>query len=99
GEPVYIIREGTLTLQSIKGVELGSDEFFGELRGRNVEHLGQIRAAILEDTGKISVFYFCDHEVKPGLPILPDEYNKKSDSIVKPGDYACARCGHLSSLK
>lgn len=98
GEPVYIIREGALTLESIKGIEMGSDEFFGELRGRNVDHLGQVRIAILEDTGKISVFYYPDDEVKAGLPILPDEYNKKTTSLSKPGDYACARCGHVFSL-
>jgi len=99
GEPVYIIRDGALTLESIKGIEMGSDEFFGELRGRNIEHLGQVRIAILEDTGKVNVFYYRDEEVKPGLPILPDEYNQKTTSLSEPGDYACARCGHIFPLQ
>lgn len=99
GEPVYIIREGALTLESVKGIEMGSDEFFGELRGQNVDHLGQVRVAILEDSGKISVFYYPDEDVKPGLPILPDEYNEKTITISKPGNYACARCGHVFSLQ
>ena len=99
GEPVYIIRDGVLTLESIKGVEMGSDEFFGGLRGNNVEHLGQVRIAVLEDTGKISVFYYRNEEVKPGLPILPDEYNQKTRSVSEPGDYACARCGHIYPLQ
>ena len=93
GEPIYIIKYGKLCFRRINGQELGSDEFFGELRGHNIEHLGQIRYAILEDTGKISVFYLPDDEVLPGLPILPDDYNQKQQQIIKPGLYACAKCG------
>lgn len=81
GKPVYIIREGQLCLEEI-GVDLGSDEFFGELRATHVEHLGQLRYVVLEDSGKLSVFYYADEEVKPGLPILPDEYGKKSKIIT-----------------
>jgi len=93
GKPIYIVKEGRLCMEEINGYEMGSDEFFGELRGHNIEHLGQIRYAILEDTGKVNVFYFQDDEVKSGLPILPDEYNKKGRQIKKSGLYACARCG------
>jgi uncharacterized membrane protein YcaP (DUF421 family) len=99
GKPNYIIRNGVLCYHEINGSELGSDEFFAELRGNNIEHLGQIRFAILEDTGKISVFYFPDEEVKPGLPILPDEYNRKTSSINRPGLFACAKCGSTYSLQ
>ena len=99
GEPIYIIRHGRLCLNEISGDELGSDEFFGELRGFNIEHLGQIRYAILEDTGKLSVFYYKDEEVKPGLPILPDEYGKKNCIIAKPGLFACANCGSTYQLQ
>ncbi len=99
GDPLYIIRNGVLCLNEANGDELGSDEFFGELRGNNVEHLGQIKFAILEDTGKVSVFYFRDEEVKPGLPILPDEYRQKSKSIKCAGLYACAKCGSTLKLQ
>lgn len=95
GEPLYIIREGMLCINEISGDEMGSDEFFGELRNQNVEHLGQVRYAILEDTGKLSVFYYADEEVKPGLPILPDDYCKKDKVIQETGLYACARCGNV----
>src|SRR5690606_24302919 len=98
GKPVYIIREGQLCLEEI-GVDLGSDEFFGELRATHVEHLGQLRYVVLEDSGKLSVFYYADEEVKPGLPILPDEYGKKSKIIEKSGLHSCARCGYTKSLE
>lgn len=98
GEPIYLLREGKICLNEIKGDEMGADEFFGELRGHNIDHLGQLRCVILEDTGKLSVFYFSDEEVRPGLPILPDDYNKKSSHIKHRGLYACARCGNTQTL-
>jgi uncharacterized membrane protein YcaP (DUF421 family) len=98
GEPMYLIREGKFCLHELKNDELGSDEFFGELRQRNIDHLGQIKYAILEDSGKISVFYYEDNHVKPGLPILPDEYNQKSSAITKEGLYACSKCGNTCQL-
>ena len=38
-------------------------EFFMELRVNSVEQLGQVRLAILETNGQISVFYYPDEEV------------------------------------
>lgn len=93
GEPLYLVRDGVMCMNEIKGDEMGADEFFGELRGHNIEHLGQLRYVILEDTGKLSIFYSRDADIKPGLPILPDEYRKKSKQISRPGIYSCARCG------
>ncbi len=97
GEPLYLLRNGKMCLNEIGGDEMGADEFFGELRGNNIEHLGQLRYVILEDTGKLSIFYYPEEEVRSGLPILPDDYFKKSIAIKKPGLYACARCGNTQT--
>lgn len=99
GEPHYIIRDGKLCLKEMPNDELGSDEFFSQLRAQSVEHLGQLRCVILEDTGRLSVFYYSDEEVRPGLPILPDEYRKKSRIIEDSGLYACAHCGNTVQLE
>lgn len=40
-------------------------EFFMELRLNSVEQLGQVRLAIMETNGQISVYYYSDDEVKP----------------------------------
>ena len=40
---------------------------------RGVEQLGQVRLAILETNGQISVYFFEDDKVKPGLLILPSD--------------------------
>jgi uncharacterized membrane protein YcaP (DUF421 family) len=98
GKPMYLIKGGQFCLKELNNDELGSDEFFGELRQRNIEHLGQVKYAILEDNGKISVFYYPDHEVKPGLPILPEAYDQKNSVIKKTGLYACSKCGTTSQL-
>lgn len=99
GQPIYLLRNGKMCLSEIDNDEMGADEFFGELRSQNVEHLGQLRYVILEDTGKLSVFYYPDDKVRPGLPVLPDDYNKKSSRIEQPGLYACARCGNTQPQK
>lgn len=43
-----------------------------ELRLNGVEQLGQVRLAILETNGQISVYFFENKDVKPGLSILPE---------------------------
>lgn len=94
GKPQYVIREGRLCIGEMPSDELGSDEFFGQLRSHSIEHLGQLRCVILEDTGNLSVFFYPDEEVRPGLPILPDEYFAKSQKIKMSGLYSCAHCGY-----
>ncbi len=48
-----------------------------ELRLRGVEQLGQVRLAILETNGQISVYFFEDDKVKPGLLILPSDCTQR----------------------
>lgn len=96
GKPHYVIRDGRLSIGEMPNDELGSEEFFGQLRAYSIEHLGQLRCVILEDTGRLSVFFYSDDEVKPGLPILPDEYYAKSYKIETAGVYACAHCGNTA---
>jgi len=98
GRPIYIVEEGIMTIKGDSKDSLSKYEFFAELREKGVEHLGQVKAAILETEGSISVFFFPDEEVKPGLPILPNEYNRNTDTIAEEGRYACIFCGTLRQL-
>lgn len=97
GTPFYIIEDGMFTLSEESDNNFAKDEFFSELRGQSVEHLGQIRAAILETSGMVSFFYYRDEEVKPGLPLLPKLYEAKSTGIDQPGEYACTSCGQVET--
>ena len=70
-------------------------EFFMELRLNSVEQLGQVRLAIMETNGQISVYYYPDDEVKPGLCILPDMLIERFKTVPESGEYACIRCSHV----
>lgn len=98
GRPIYIIKSGALCLAELNSKDLGSDEFFSQLRGHNIDQLGQVKCAVLETTGNLSVFYFSEEDVIPGLPILPDEYDKNSNVIKEAGLYACIKCGRTYDL-
>ncbi|MBC7914737.1 MAG: DUF421 domain-containing protein [Pyrinomonadaceae bacterium] len=98
GKPIYLIRDGKFAIEDFSKEDLSQDEFFAELRINNVEHLGQVRNAIIETSGSISLLYYEDKDVKAGLPLYPDLYHKKSVEINKPGLHACAHCGNTEEL-
>jgi uncharacterized membrane protein YcaP (DUF421 family) len=98
GDPIYIIEDGVFNLQA--GNETyAKDEFFSEMRQQSIEHLGQVRTAILETNGNVSFLYFEDEDVQLGLPVMPKLYRNKLTTIDKSGHYACAYCGNVESLE
>jgi uncharacterized membrane protein YcaP (DUF421 family) len=99
GKTECLINEGKFSVASFKKESLAQDEFFSELRIKSIEHLGQIKNAYLETSGEVSVFYYEDKEVKPGLPILPALFHKKSKTIPTAGFYSCTFCGHTEKQK
>ena len=52
GKSLYIVEDGLLVLDKIKGGEMSHDEFFAEMRQQGIEHLGQVRVGLLETDGK-----------------------------------------------
>ncbi|HEX8575304.1 MAG TPA: YetF domain-containing protein [Flavobacterium sp.] len=98
GKTECIIDEGKFSLPTFKKESLALDEFFAELRLRSVEHLGQVKNAFIETSGQISAFYYADHEVKYGLPILPALFNANSKIILQKGMYSCIFCGNTEEL-
>jgi uncharacterized membrane protein YcaP (DUF421 family) len=98
GEPLYIIEEGVFVLTQDSDQTFAKDEFFAEMRQQNIEHVGQVQAAVLETSGNVSFFYYADEEVKPGLPILPKVYQQRATSIKETGLYACTTCGQVEFI-
>jgi uncharacterized membrane protein YcaP (DUF421 family) len=96
GKTRCLIQNGQFSMTKFKKEALAQDEFFSELRLQGVEHLGQVKFAYIETSGEISVFFFKDEDVKPGLPILPYLYDQKSKHIPNSGRYACASCGEVA---
>ncbi|AUD01482.1 DUF421 domain-containing protein [Spirosoma pollinicola] len=95
GQPVYVIENGCILTRNFDREDLGLDDLFSDLRVEGIEHLGQVRTAILEPNGQLSVFQFNAEAVRPGLPILPNELKKHSEHIDQSGDYACCSCGNV----
>jgi uncharacterized membrane protein YcaP (DUF421 family) len=98
GTTVTLIHEGRFSVVKFEKEPMAQDEFFSELRLRSVEHLGQVRHAFLEPSGDISVYFYEDQDVKYGLPLLPEMFDKKSARIPNPGIYACAVCGNTKDI-
>jgi uncharacterized membrane protein YcaP (DUF421 family) len=99
GKSVYLIKEGAFNIDDFKKENFSTDEFFSELRQQSISHLGQIDKAILETSGNLSVFFYEDKDVKPGLPILPDLFEASYSSIEQPGVYACTFCGYVQHIR
>jgi uncharacterized membrane protein YcaP (DUF421 family) len=98
GNAEYIIEDGQFVLETMSKHTFARDEFFSEMRQQSIEHLGQVRIAILETTGSMSFFFYEDDEVVPGLPILPKMYNEMSNDIEESGKHACVKCGNVEDL-
>ena len=94
GKSICLIENGEFSIENFKKENLGSDEFFAELRLKGISHLGQIDQAIEEVSGEISVFYFEDEKVKYGLPIMPDSLCNPLKFIKNSGHYSCIFCGY-----
>ena len=99
GDPIHVIEDGEFVLSEQREPSYAKDEFFSEMRQQSIEHVGQVRVAILETSGSMSFYYFPDDEVKPGLPVLPKPYGKRSRVLVEAGDFACTSCGHVSRIE
>lgn len=98
GKPICLIDNGVFCIQDLKKESLGEDEFFAELRLRNISQLGQIEKAIEEISGEISVFYFENNDVKYGLPIMPGSLDKAIKFIPLKKHYSCTFCGYTEEL-
>lgn len=98
GEPVVIIRDGLYDIDALARKNISSDEFFMELRRQSVEHLGQVRLAILEVNGDVSLYFFDDSEVRAGLSVLPCPLRQNVGRPSTDGLYACNRCGFTQHL-
>ncbi|GAB4041569.1 DUF421 domain-containing protein [Spirosoma jeollabukense] len=98
GKTILLIEDGQFAIDEFKKEQLGQDEFFMELRERGIEHLGQVRRAYLESSGNVSLFFYEDEQVKPGLPILPELFCQKSVYSAQAGIYACSFCGQVETL-
>lgn len=98
GDVVTLIKDGRYVLESLHGLNISEDEFFMELRVNSVEHLGQVRLALIELDGQLSVYYYEDDAVKPGLSVLPAGHREDVITVPAAGLYACTHCGNTQHI-
>jgi len=99
GEAVCLIEDGTIKMESLERERLSQTELFDALRTQGIVHLGQVRAAYLERSGKISVI-----KARPthrGLCILPNETHAlKNENIhAEDSNLCCSNCGRRVDSK
>lgn len=99
GTATCLIEEGKFSIENVKKEALAQDEFFSELRLKSISHLGQVKLAIIETSGSISVFFYENTEVKYGLPILPSLFCNTLKEIKQSAHYSCSFCGYTTILK
>jgi uncharacterized membrane protein YcaP (DUF421 family) len=93
-----LVKDNRFAIENIKDEELGKDEIFSDLRMSGVSHLGQVEAAYIEASGKMSVYFLPDHKVTYGLPVRPELYEAQVIKINKTGIYSCGFCGYTEKL-
>ncbi|WP_425917140.1 DUF421 domain-containing protein [Acinetobacter sp. TSRC1-2] len=97
GKSLYIVEDGMLVLDKIKLGKMSHDEFFAEMRQQGIEHLGQVRAGLLETDGKFSILLFKSDEIRYGLPLFPKKY-KEVKQVESETYYACMYCGYVDYI-
>ena len=92
--------DGVLQVRAMAGVPMNPEEAFEALRLRDIEQLGQVRRAYIEQGGQISVLRWRPEETPPGLPLIPPwdlEQPPKwhADALPQAGGlrFCCANCG------
>ncbi|MCB2407625.1 DUF421 domain-containing protein [Hymenobacter lucidus] len=98
GKPVLLVEDGRICIEQFRQQNLTQKELFGELRQMQVEHLGQVRRAYIEATGDISIYFFSDEDVRPGLPIWPERLEQLHRRVPEADHYACCTCGQVQEL-
>jgi uncharacterized membrane protein YcaP (DUF421 family) len=68
--PTLLIHEGEIDEDALERENLSEAELFTALREQGVQHLGQVKLAYLEPSGRVTVFKAT--MARPGRSVLPD---------------------------
>ncbi|WP_409151892.1 DUF421 domain-containing protein [Sphingobacterium sp. BS-2] len=96
GKVLPVVKNGEFDIKHEKDNNFSQMEFFSELRNLNIEHLGQVKEAVLEIDGTLSVLFYPEDQVRYGLPLFPSLF-KSVDVSKGQGPFACMYCGHVVS--
>jgi uncharacterized membrane protein YcaP (DUF421 family) len=92
--PTLLVRDGRLEPRVIQGERIALDDLFADLREAGFDNLGDIRVAIIESSGNMSVFPSDRDPERPGMWLLPEDVEPPEARVVS-GFVACGRCGEV----
>lgn len=94
GNLTTVVAAGVLQLGHMQEAVLSQERLFAQLRGENLQHLGQVRCLFMEANGTFSLVE--EKAPQPGLSLIPgwDEEFRQAQPVA-PGKFACLTCGHV----
>ncbi|MEZ4677001.1 MAG: DUF421 domain-containing protein [Caldilineaceae bacterium] len=104
GAPVRLVHEGLIDHKNLQHLAINRDELFQYLRLQGIENLGTVRAAYMEQSGRLSIFQFAAGQAKAGLVIMPpwelDSPPWLGQGMTVEGSQmlGCVRCGYTSEF-
>lgn len=98
GKPAYLVQDGKICIDEFKRQPTALDEFFTELRLKGVSQPGQVKAAVPETSGEISIFFYADEDVQWGLCLLPKSFMAWRDNTEQHDIVACLKCAQTKPL-
>ncbi|MBL7706668.1 MAG: DUF421 domain-containing protein [Taibaiella sp.] len=96
GSAMVIVEEGMFDIEGNRNADFSQNEFFAELRNQSIEHLGQVRLALLEVDGSMSILKYDEANTRYGLPLFPNAHKAIDPRTAEP-PYACMFCGNIAS--
>lgn len=93
GDATMLVQDGRLAQSHLRHAELSRARIFSELRALDVQHLGELRRAWLEPSGRVSLLRY--REPRAGLWILPAQSESFERRILVDDGYACGNCGYV----
>ncbi|WLG59625.1 DUF421 domain-containing protein [Pseudomonas extremorientalis] len=99
GLPITVISEGLYEIDAFEKLNMSSNELLMELRQQGVEHLGQVRLGLVETDGDISLYFYDDDGLRPGLSVLPLEHRAEFKKMPVAALYCCVSCGFVQQIE
>ncbi len=87
GKPVVIINEGKIMLKEMLKQRYNLDDLLTQLREKNIKSVNEVEYAVLENSGKLSVFTYQNSAGNFPMPIILDgKIEKDSLKILDKND-------------
>ena len=93
GDATMLVQDGRLAQEHLRHAELSRARIFSELRALDIQHLGEVRRAWLEPSGRVSLLRY--RQPRAGLWILPGQSKEFDQRILVDNRYACGNCGYV----